>query len=149
MGLAIISGKYPREKPRACTGSFFREYICQVPIYSPQIARFLVATWGPPGADRTQVGPMLATWTLLCGSFSISIDIALGQGRILDTYLNICAWITKDNIILGERHAPVSCHNCSVLYEWVIWWSIPSNDLLYTNRVFLFEVYNNTRPIRG
>ena len=24
-------------------------------------------TWGPPGADRTQVGPMLTTWTLLSG----------------------------------------------------------------------------------
>ena len=23
--------------------------------------------WGPPGADRTQVGPMLSTWTLLSG----------------------------------------------------------------------------------
>ena len=25
-------------------------------------------TWGPPGADRTLVGPMLAPWTLLSGS---------------------------------------------------------------------------------
>ena len=24
-------------------------------------------TWGPPGAGRTQLGPMLATWTLLSG----------------------------------------------------------------------------------
>ena len=24
-------------------------------------------TWDPPGADRTQVGPMWATWTLLSG----------------------------------------------------------------------------------
>ena len=29
------------------------------------IARFLGPTWGPSGADRTQVGPMLAPWTLL------------------------------------------------------------------------------------
>ena len=32
-----------------------------------QIARFMGLTWGPPGADRTQVGPMLAPWTLLSG----------------------------------------------------------------------------------
>ena len=32
-----------------------------------QIARFLWSTWDPPGADRTQVGPMLAPWTLLSG----------------------------------------------------------------------------------
>ena len=31
------------------------------------IARFMGPTWGPYGADRTQVGPMLAPWTLLSG----------------------------------------------------------------------------------
>ena len=31
----------------------------------PQIARLMGPTWGTPGADRTQVGPMLAPWTLL------------------------------------------------------------------------------------
>ena len=31
------------------------------------IARFVGSTWGPSGADRTQVGPMLAPWTLLSG----------------------------------------------------------------------------------
>ena len=32
------------------------------------IARFWGPTWGPSGADRTQVGSMLASWTLLSGS---------------------------------------------------------------------------------
>ena len=31
------------------------------------IARFIGPTWGPSGADRTQVGPMLTPWTLLSG----------------------------------------------------------------------------------
>ena len=31
------------------------------------IARFMGPTWCPSGADRTQVGPMLAPWTLLSG----------------------------------------------------------------------------------
>ena len=31
------------------------------------IARFIWQTWDPSGADRTQVGPMLAPWTLLSG----------------------------------------------------------------------------------
>ena len=31
------------------------------------IARFMGPTWGPSGADRIQVGPMLAPWTLLSG----------------------------------------------------------------------------------
>ena len=38
---------------------------CLVPTL---IARFMGTTWGPPGDDRTQVGPMLAPWTLLSGN---------------------------------------------------------------------------------
>ena len=37
-----------------------------------QIARFMGPTWGPPGADRIQVGPMLAPWILLSGEFVMS-----------------------------------------------------------------------------
>ena len=32
------------------------------------IVRIMGPTWGPPGADRTHVGPMWATWTLLSGN---------------------------------------------------------------------------------
>ena len=35
---------------------------------APLIARSLGPTWVPTGADRTQVGPMLATWVLISGS---------------------------------------------------------------------------------
>ena len=35
---------------------------------TPLIAKFMGPTWGPSGADRTQVGPMLAPWTLLSGT---------------------------------------------------------------------------------
>ena len=35
---------------------------------SALIARFMGPTWGPSGANRTHVGPMLAPWTLLSGS---------------------------------------------------------------------------------
>ena len=38
--------------------------VCRLPAL---IAKFLGPTWGPPGADRTQVGPMLAPGTLLSG----------------------------------------------------------------------------------
>ena len=33
----------------------------------PQVARFMGPTWGPPGSCRSQMGPMLAPWTLLSG----------------------------------------------------------------------------------
>ena len=34
---------------------------------SSLLSRFMGPTWGPSGAERTQVGPMLAPWTLLSG----------------------------------------------------------------------------------
>ena len=39
---------------------------------TPQIAKFMGPTWGPPGSCRPQMGPMLAPWTLLSGIFSAS-----------------------------------------------------------------------------
>ena len=39
---------------------------------TPLNARSMGPIWGPSGADRTQVGPMLAPWTLLSGSITIT-----------------------------------------------------------------------------
>ena len=62
-----------------CVREYVLSYLHHVPLYGhygdheppgkhPQIARFMGPTWGPSGADRTQVGSMLAPWTLLSGS---------------------------------------------------------------------------------
>ena len=43
-------------------------YITELSLLSTStslIARFMGPTWGPSGADRTQVGPMLAPWTFV------------------------------------------------------------------------------------
>ena len=45
----------------------FAEQLC---IIQSLIARFMRQIWGPSEADRTQVGPMLALWTLLSGMFT-------------------------------------------------------------------------------
>ena len=37
--------------------------------YWTLIARFMGPTWDPPGANRTQLGPMWETWKLLSGDF--------------------------------------------------------------------------------
>ena len=39
------------------------------------IAKFMGPTWGPSGADRTQVGPMSAPWTLLCWNIGWHLHI--------------------------------------------------------------------------
>ena len=52
------------------------------------IARFLGPTWGPSGADRTQVGPMLAPWTLLSGDvYGIHISGKTPDKHYKCTYL--------------------------------------------------------------
>ena len=64
------------------------------------IARFMGPTWGPSGADRTQVGPMLASWTLLsCKCWPLSSQ---------DTR---CNWISYKTLCL--------------LLEWCTWQSYP------------------------
>ena len=46
-----------------------------------QITKFMGPTWGPSGADRTQMGPMLAAWTLLPG-------IANNQPKVIPSFIN-------------------------------------------------------------
>ena len=63
--------------PAQCTKSSWHR---KEPV--PLTTRFMGPTWGPPGADMTQVGPMLAPWTLLSGpmgSFGIFFDISLNK----------------------------------------------------------------------
>ena len=48
------------------------EHVCKIYRLTETslIARFMGSTWGPSGADRSQVGPKLAPWTLLFGILS-------------------------------------------------------------------------------
>ena len=47
---------------------------CVLPCLVPQVARFMGPAWGPSGADRTQVGPMLAPWSLLSGASCLVVQ---------------------------------------------------------------------------
>ena len=59
----FINSLAPNRRLYEQIGFLFTMHICA----TTQIARFMGLTWGPPGDDRTQVGPMLAPWTLLSG----------------------------------------------------------------------------------
>ena len=52
--------------PDSYSTSIQCQWVLYIPVYT-LIARFMGPTWGPLGAGRTQVGPMLAAWTLLSG----------------------------------------------------------------------------------
>ena len=47
-------------------------------VHIALISRFMGPTWGPSGADRTQVGPMLVPWTLLSGSILLFFILLYG-----------------------------------------------------------------------
>ena len=65
---------------------------CDEILMAPLITRFMGPTWGPSGADRTQVGPMLAPWILLSrsvqdGGISSALTILVPNHCMLWTQL--------------------------------------------------------------
>ena len=109
------------------------------------IAKFMGTTWGPPGANRTQVGPMLATWTLLSGQEDKNVASIQGQYRV-------CWWpgdarsqdISSNNIarILSE-HSGLStdCHitgkgDGKLNFQWTYTCELPMICVYYERNVF-------------
>ena len=72
----------------------------------PLIARFVGPTWGPSGADRTQVGPILAPWTLLSGSV---------PQLILHINLSCCSYKTR-----ASTTASYAKHICFIFFFCII-----------------------------
>ena len=56
-------------------------------VKRPLLPRFMGPTWGPSGADRTQVGPMLAPWILLHGTLATPNLLLLNQYRPPELWL--------------------------------------------------------------
>ena len=78
------------------------------------IARFMWPTWGPSGADRIQVGPILGIWTLLSVVFSdafslykrnlysnITLPKCITEVHLIFVYL-AKTWSRTDHIPLSE-----------------------------------------------
>ena len=83
--------------------------LCCVVLHSvfSLIARFMGPTWGPSGADRTHVGPMLAPWTLLSGLFTLVLVIPVWfnwfySNHILQILLN---WFTLIKFWLNQFYS--------------------------------------------
>ena len=84
------------------------------------IARFMGTTWGPPGADRTQVGPMMAPWTLLSGVFSGSVHLQLWPKNInfvADSCLNsvFSWWIRYHPQHTMSLHIQLNFHDAIII----------------------------------
>ena len=67
------------------------------------IARFMGPTWGPSGADRTQVGAMLAPWTLLPGVANIGPTWGRQDpGGSHVGHMNLAIWVTIVMLLSGN-----------------------------------------------
>ena len=79
-----VCARYAVLLPVTCLARGFSASMCKWWAVVTLIARLLGPTWGQSGADRTQVGPMLAPWTLLSGYvWSTAVIQAWYQGQKL------------------------------------------------------------------
>ena len=100
-------------------------------------------TWDPPGADRTQVGPILAPWTLLSGCFYIktvfpgiqvpdinvrrreNVSYLWWEFLYLYTHKTVSLYWECTSISEWFSHVMRGIHNdckCSIKIEWFYGW---------------------------
>ena len=101
-------------------------FLSHVPLTANQyflIARFMGPTWGPSGAVRTQVGPMLAPWSLLSVLFYIPASaeqanaLMDNQPFVIISHAWHTIWCMEG--ILGVwvcQQLPMSFLNCQVTW---------------------------------
>ena len=118
------------------------------------------STWGPSGANRTQVGPMLAPWTLLSGECSVymhtfvcyfMISFTVFGGMNSQTPLNgVLFDITKKHRFWNERRRLSSTNCFRVLNIVAVWYCIqilPVQKLqnkIHTFRTVLIFIKRNS-----
>ena len=78
-------------------------------VNRPPIAKFMGQTWGPSGANRTQVGPMLAPWTLLSGATTYYLN---RWWLILSMHMCITRhqWVQNLRAVLSLRNVYMYLH---------------------------------------
>ena len=116
------------------------DIVTGVALITSQRTKFMGPTWGPPGSYRPQMGPMLATWTLLSGiylidakSFPLSFHITTSHDIPCHQYLYLFPLHNGQHIHLMTNHRGG--------YGWCTWLSC----LQRTNRPCrLFDKLHNT-----
>ena len=97
-----------------------------------QIARFMGPTWGPSGADTTQVGPMLAPWTLLSGYITRWVGIAMFCLRALSC---LCYWYIET----FRKYIP-TCSSLSLISMGQHSWRSPARAVITSCHANAFRV---------
>ena len=85
------------------------------------IARFMGPIWGPSGADRTQVGPMWDTWTLLSGSLDYLKFLCNIWVCSTDPFSCISSWGYMCNLYCYHQQTEsINLSQCCHIFPW--WW---------------------------
>ena len=92
--------------------SHFWGLYCGLPMVDSLIARFMGRTWGTPVADNTQLGPMLAPWTLLSGFYWYCGKLQWGSPELYGQPWNSLVFFSNCNLFINV----VLC-NCNILHE--------------------------------
>ena len=98
-------------------------------------ARFMGPTWGPSGADRTQVGPMLAPWILLSGFRRLVVRVTLPEPMLTYWFFKTPHGVTMPQWVnlLREKapFSPRSMSACSLMALIIAHWELPVSGLSY------------------
>ena len=111
---------------------------------TPLIARFMGPTWGPSGADRTQVGPMLTRWTFAIWAwFHPSVQLLFNDSLYVSIHMNhfaIYLFLILSTCFLSSRFDGVYSYSnwISCANVWIMWHVA---ELL---SVMLITKWNNT-----
>ena len=117
-------------KATQCGRRFGRRHILNdIFIYGHSlIARLMGPTWGPSGADRTQVGHMWATWTLLSGLVPVKDGVSITSWT-QQQMPNVFVWYKKKtqncnticHIMLDETTAACLKESLSTIWRFCHW----------------------------
>ena len=117
-----------------------------------QIAKFMGPTWGPPGSCRPQVGPVLASWTLLSGiacRSASNITSTLGRNQS-------CVYIypiMTDDPAHGRLGADVNAWVTKIHELLRVWDGLDPFDIWrgagHGNATVVLSVISQTRPQYG
>ena len=106
------------------------------------IARYMGPTWGPSGASRFQVGPMLAPWTLLSG-ISATSDTKAYRNSFMKPHRSVTIpMYGRSNLI---HIAVVSIHSVGTRLNWLQSKAFPPPAviLLWTTGGFSLQISSN------
>ena len=89
-----------------------------------QITKFIGPTWGPPGSCRTQMGPMLAPWTLLSGAIrhnSVMTYWSMGKSPPFHMHDVVSSYGNCSILILSRfRYTTRKCYLWTVSKKWLL-----------------------------